>query len=739
MARTDSQTRRQQIAHGLSIAFLGWLVLAVLYVSGVFETFDLRLLDWRFRLRGERIASDAIAIVGVDDATIRAYGAWPMPRDSYALLLAALEEAGARAIAVDLQFPEDRNQDPQWNRLLAQVTSSYENVVQAIWFHAEGSAPHADPLTPEAGVILRSHGLPAVRAQAAWATSAALPYPELLAASKILGHLTVVVDRDGAIRRLPMLIRYRDRVYPSLALSVFGVYRGSASPAAVRWSNRSAVVRWRDGSRSRMPLQADGSTAIDFAGDRGAFRHTYSMLEALQWYRAGRAQRLREAFAGRIVLLGLTSQREVSEDVGTTPFAAATPLLYIHANAIDNLLRDGFLSRPPGWLYLIVLGALSGFLGWRFAVQSIPRAALAMGLTVLGVAAADWLLLAAFGIDTPPSAALALAPLIYAGIGSHRYMFLERRSSRREEDIREGRSVQQRFLPEALVGQKLSHYDIVEKLGAGGMGVVYRGRDARLPRDVAVKVLTGGDLADEAMRRRFRREALAFSKLNHRHIATIFEFDSQDGTDFIVMEYVSGRPLSELLERGPLPERQALVLGIQIAEALAEAHGRGVLHRDLKPGNVMLTPEGDAKVLDFGVAKLLGQDSTTVSRSLTESGGVVGTLAYMAPEVLRSEPADARTDLYGLGMLLFEMTTGRRPFPDDVPHELMYMVLNQSPPEPRVLNAKISPRTQAIILKALEKAREDRYASAEEMLAELREMAATTSEAGRAVWAGREG
>lgn len=737
MSRSESQTRRQQITRGMVIALIGWLVISVLHVAGVFEMFDLRLLDWRFRLRGERPASDAIALVGVDDATIRAYGAWPMPRDAYALLLTALEEAGARAIGVDLQYPDDGNQDPQWNRLLARVTSEQENVVQAIWFHAQGSAAQVEPLSPASAAVLRSHGFPADRVRAPEAASVAVPFPELLTAAKRFGHITVLVDRDGAIRSIPMLVHFRDHIYPSLALSTYAAYRGHAAPPTVEWSRHAALVRWADGDRTRLPLRADGVTGIDFAGDAAAFPHTHSLVRVLQWYRDGEVGKLREAVAGRIVLVGLTSRYEASEDVGTTPFAAATPLVYIHANAIDNLLRGRFLSRPPTWLHLLALAGIGGALGWWFAVLPVPRAALLMGLSVAALAGVDQLLLALFAIDAPPSAALAIAPVVYAGIQSHRYIFLERRAHQREVEIREGRSVQQRFLPEALVGQKLSHYQIVEKLGAGGMGVVYRARDERLARDVAVKVLTGGALADESMRRRFRHEALAFSKLNHRHIATIFDFDSQDGTDFIAMEFVAGTSLAELLERGPLPERQALVFGIQVAEALVEAHAQKVLHRDLKPGNVMVTREGEAKVLDFGIAKLIGLDSSTISRSMTESGELVGTLAYMAPEVLAGGRADPRTDLYGLGMLLFEMTTGVRPFPDDQPHELMYLIMNQSPPDPRVMNAKLSPAVQAIILRSLEKAPEDRFASAREMLAALRE--ASSSSSGTATSVGARG
>jgi predicted Ser/Thr protein kinase len=459
------------------------------------------------------------------------------------------------------------------------------------------------------------------------------------------------------------------------------------------------------------------------------------MLEVLQWARAADSTRLRGAFADRIVLIGLASQREASEDVGATPFAAATPLIYVHANVIDNLLRGRFLTRPPGWLYASTLLLVGVALGWGFASLPVAPSVLLLGLAVIAISALNQLLLATLAIDVPPAAALALAPLVYAGIGTHRYLVLERRSRQREAEIREGRGVQQRFLPEALVGQKLAHYTILEKIGDGGMGVVYRGRDQRLERDVAVKVLTGAALADQAMRRRFRREAVALSRLNHPHIATIFDFDSQDGTDFLVMEFVGGTPLSVALERGPLAEAQALGVAIQVAEAMKAAHAGGILHRDLKPGNVMLAPDGNAKVLDFGVAKMLGEPAAG-SPTLTESGVVMGTLAYLAPELLFGEPADERTDVYGLGMVLFEMLTGVRPFPDDRPHELMYTILNQAPPEPRVLNAKISFRSQGIVLRALEKEPDKRHATADELLSELREAAATLTSRHPA-WAGR--
>src|SRR5262245_1377258 len=722
MPTTDSASRRQVIVRGVGIALLASLWLAILSMNGAFEMFDLRLLDWRFRLRGERPASDAIALVVVDDPTIRGYKAWPIPREHYALLLAVLSKSGARVIAVELLFDEYVDQNPEWNSLLATVTEDHRNIVHAMSFHAGGTDQRSQGMTADAAGILRSHSLPAGDAPAPAVEGVTLPFPELLAAAGSLGSVSVAVDQDGITRQIPMWLRYQDRLYPSMALSAYGRYHGWATAERIRWSSGSADVQWPGGARTHLPLTGNGTTAIDFAGDRRAFRSMYSLLEVLQWSGAGDSLRLKEAFSGRIVLVGLASQ-SIQEDVGTTPFAAATPLLYMHANAIDNLLRHRFLSRPPSWLYVLSLIGVGALLGWWFSVLSIPRGALVMGLTVAGIAAADQLLLSGLAIDVAPTAALALAPVVFAGIGTHRYLFLERRAQQREADIREGRSVQQRFLPEALVGQRLSHYDIVEKLGAGGMGVVYRGRDIRLGRIVAVKVLTGASLADEVMRRRFRREALALSRLQHPSIAALFDFDSQDGTDFLVMEFVAGTALSDVLSAGPLSEPKALSVAMQVAEALEAAHAHSVLHRDLKPANVVLTSDGKAKVLDVGIATMLDVDST-VAASLTESGPVMGTLAYMAPELLVGAPADGRADIYGLGMVMFEMLTGVRPFPDDQPHELMYLILNQPPPEPRVLNARISTRAQAIILRALEKEPEQRFSSAREMLDQLREAAA---------------
>src|SRR5712692_2599589 len=202
----------------------------------------------------------------------------------------------------------------------------------------------------------------------------------------------------------------------------------------------------------------------------------------------------------------------------------------------------------------------------------------------------------------------------------------------------------------SIVGQTLGHYRVVERIGAGGIGVVYLARDERLDRDVALKVLSIGILSDDVARKQFQREALALAKLNHPNIETVFEFSDQEGVDFLVMELIPGVTLSEKLTAGPLVEKEIARLGGQLAEGLAAAHAQGVEHGDLKPGNLVITPDGRLKILDFGLAMLLGPTgSGKLTQSITETQGVSGTRPYMSPEQLRGEQTDPRSDIWAAG------------------------------------------------------------------------------------------
>ena len=268
---------------------------------------------------------------------------------------------------------------------------------------------------------------------------------------------------------------------------------------------------------------------------------------------------------------------------------------------------------------------------------------------------------------------------------------------------------------DALIGRTLGHFRVDERIGSGGMGVVYRGRDLHLDRDVAVKVLPPDALGDEVHVRRFRREAAALSRLAHPHIGTIFDFDAQDGMDFLVMELVPGETLARRIAGDSIAIEHVIDLGAQIAGALEAAHEHGIIHRDLKPENVIVTPRGQAKVLDFGLARPRAPDGPPTGPALTEPDLVLGTLPYMAPEQLLGGIVDPRTDVFALGGLLYQMTTGSPPFTERLSTALVHEILNRAPRPLRSLRFDVPAALESVIMRCLEKDPARRYASATEV------------------------
>lgn len=270
-------------------------------------------------------------------------------------------------------------------------------------------------------------------------------------------------------------------------------------------------------------------------------------------------------------------------------------------------------------------------------------------------------------------------------------------------------------------GAKVSHYRILAPIGAGGMGVVYRAHDERLERDVAIKFLPQDAFEDESARKRFRREALALSKLNHPNVEIVYDFDTEGGVDFLVMELIPGMSLEKKFAEGPLGNEELASMGAQVADGLAAAHKQGITHRDIKPSNVCITPDGLIKVLDFGLARRTLEGLTvSTTESLSVTGAVVGTVPYMSPEQLRGDAVDGRSDLYSLGALLYEGATGQRPFDGPSSPQIIGAILGKPARPPRELRPDLTSELDRIILKCLEKDPGSRHGSAKELATDLR-------------------
>jgi len=289
-----------------------------------------------------------------------------------------------------------------------------------------------------------------------------------------------------------------------------------------------------------------------------------------------------------------------------------------------------------------------------------------------------------------------------------------------------------------MIGQRVAHYQILEQLGRGGMGVVYRATDLKLERQVALKFLPDVLAMTSGALDRFTREARSAAALNHPHICTIYEIGEHDGRPFIAMELLEGRTLADQIGGRPLPIGLSIDIALQVAGALDAAHASGIIHRDIKPANIFVTGSGVAKILDFGLAKSVAaapagspDGATTADEgNLTGIGSTLGTVAYMSPEQARGQELDGRSDIFSLGLVLYEMVTGRQAFAGETTAVVFDGILNRTPQAPSEINSDVPPDLERIVAKAIAKNRDERYQRASDMAVDLRGLRRTTDSSG---------
>lgn len=774
---------------GLILYVLITILVLTLHVGkyGFLERLSVQMQDGMFKLRGETDSQPGeMVIVGIDDRSVDLVGKWPWPRDILAQLVYIISQGEPKVLGMDLFLPEQVDEDTSGRtELLAYYVRAAEEVVIPIYFSLSdaGIAPETapDPIRRSAlGVDLEQGRLVASPISA---KQIYCPSPALIEASSWFGHINIDYDKDGLIRREPLLISYDGRLYPSFGMQLAREY--------LELTN-SELRPLKEGGMTfgdiTIPTDERHRVRLNYLGPNLSFRRI-SAMEIL----AGEVDP--KTFARKIVLVGLTTT-ESKTWVKVPAFGELNEVERI-ATVAHNIIHQDFLEGLlPIWNILIMV--LIGV----FCAVVLPKVSLTHRIVILLVFLfvifnLSYILFSSFGTLTKPAYPilelvffLMVAPAIKAeGVrrkteeeklgeremvqapageelapieeneglaqpteerstrvvirvpedeppqneSSERVESKTERLSRQESPKDEtaklstastgstppGMSATPVPAGESPSFSQFGRYKIIEAIGKGGMGMVYKGTDPMLDRPVALKTirldfpLSRTETAE--LKDRLIQEAKAAGKLSHPNIVTIYDVGEQEGVHYIAMEYLSGCSLEDFIKKkGELNYRIVARIIIQTCEALSYAHQHGIVHRDVKPANIMLQDDFHVKVMDFGIARL----ETT---SLTKSNVTLGTPQYISPEQLEGRQADKRSDIFSLGAVLYEMLTRRKPFEGENISSLMYRVLNHDPPPPSSVNEKTPLIFDGIVSKAMAKSPEDRYQDAEEISETLTE------------------
>lgn len=686
----------------LAFIFFAALHLRLLPFSSFFQRLEYAQLDLMFKLRGAIPPSGQIALVVIDDASLRQIGAWPWPRHTLAELMRRVAAAQPALIVGDFILPP-KSQEPEGTAELARAVLDVREqqnlgVVLPYYFGGFNAADDSSsarlpaPLAASAFLLFDDpeamRRLPVPLARAVYHSEI-----DLLHAALPGGHINVFTDEsagDAAVRWENQVIQYGGAYFPSLPIQIAAHFQRLTRAQILVKAGKAIQV----GNRLA-PIDAQGRSWINYYGPPGVF----PAVPAVQLLQGHGQKNLR----GKIVFIGVTAAG--TQDFFQTPVSARMPGVEKLATATANLLDDKTLRRPPAAAG-IELGLLAGLI----VLAAVPGRRLRPGPAALkgaGIAlllAAGSFLLFKFNALWLQSATLMLATIVVtAGM-------VAMKSAASPSNPAHA-------LDPEKVPRRLGRFEITGVLGEGAMGKIYAAFDPTISRKVAIKTirpLPGVSAAGNAkMRQRFLHEARAAGALNHPNIVTIYHADEAGPYSYLVMEFLEGRTLEEIIRaEAPLPLGRVLEILLPVCEALQYAHQRGVVHRDLKPANIMLTAGGVVKLMDFGIAHIF-------SSTLTQEGALLGTPSYMAPEQMLGERADARADLFALGVVAYEMATRVQPFWADTLAAVSHRIVSGDFKPASALNARLPAAFDEVLRKALSRDKNTRYQTAMEFAVAL--------------------
>jgi CHASE2 domain-containing sensor protein len=743
---------------GVILYILITFLVMVLYLDqqSWLEKFNLKFQDLGYKFRGKIDTGNELVILSIDRKSLDQYGRWPWSRDKLATLVEKISSSNPKVIYLDFYLPADIVEDTSGRtNLLSGAIKNAGNIVLPLYFNfAEvGLTPTRYP------DILLSSALKNIQDREE--LSYDLPYKAkevyypgqtLAEAASGLGYVNQVRDVDKKVRHESMIVAYDDNYYPSVCLQI-----------ARRYLNlKMGDLKVEPGGKiylkdSYVPTDNKWRFLINYNGPKGTFKY-FSASSILDGSYSP------ELFFRKIVLVGLT---DLSTSQINTPVSSRFPSVEKTACVVENILQRNFLKTSGflsilDFLVLILIGCFCAFV--------LPNVNLVQRLVILFVFLfvifnLSFILFSSFHMITKPFypiLELLLFLLVSPGIKSQKASV---QKMRKEEETKEPVAVQERFIsaepepektmrldmqgqakektptpisftppkavketPAPRIEKSTSHisisrfgrYQVQEIIGRGAMGTVYKGVDPAIDRPVALKTIRLDSLASpEEMAElvdRLAKEAQAAGRLSHPNIVTIYDVGEEGDLYYIAMEYLQGYTLDKMIQKkSDLNYKIVAKIMIQTCLALSYAHDKGIIHRDIKPANIMILDNFDIKVMDFGIARLGG------SATMTQTGMAMGTPSYIAPEILQGKTADKRSDIFSLGVVLYEILTGQKPFKGETISALIYSILNDHPQMPSAINEKTPTLFDRIVGKALEKDPEGRYQNASEMETQLKE------------------